>query len=203
MVPLTIQVPASVVLLAGGALACFSGYKLFRLVLGVYGFILGALIGTSLIGAGAGGWTVILAAVVGGLLGALVLVAGYVIGVALIGAGLGAIILHVLWKPFGGEPTTLALIIAAAVGGFAAMAFQRYVIIIGTSFGGAWTMLVGAAALMLGKGNRMASAAGDMWVVYPNSHGPDRTWVFIAWIVISLVGMYVQLHTGGKKRSKK
>ena len=57
MLPLSIQVPASVVLLAGGAVACFAGYRLFRLVLGVYGFILGALIASSSIGAG-DTWTV-------------------------------------------------------------------------------------------------------------------------------------------------
>ena len=48
MLPLSIQVPASVVLLAGGAVACFAGYRLFRLVLGVYGFILGALVASSM-----------------------------------------------------------------------------------------------------------------------------------------------------------
>jgi len=89
--------------------------------------------------------------------------------------------------------------VAAAIGAFAAMSFQRYVIVIGTAFGGAWTMLVGAAALMLGKGARAASAAGDLWVLYPDAANPDRLWVYVAWMVISLVGVYVQLQGGGKK----
>jgi len=75
MVPLSIQVPASVVLLAGGAIACFGGYRLFRLVLGVYGFILGALIGSSMAGA-AETWMVLAGAAAGGVIGALALVAG-------------------------------------------------------------------------------------------------------------------------------
>jgi hypothetical protein len=29
-------------------LACFAGYRLFRIVLGIYGFILGAMIASSL-----------------------------------------------------------------------------------------------------------------------------------------------------------
>ena len=61
MLPLSIQVPASIVLLAGGAMACFAGYRLFRLVLGVYGFILGALVASSMVGA-SGTWTIVLAA---------------------------------------------------------------------------------------------------------------------------------------------
>ena len=52
MLPLSVQVPASVVLLAGGLMACFGGYRLFRFVLGVYGFIVGGLIGLTLEGTG-------------------------------------------------------------------------------------------------------------------------------------------------------
>jgi hypothetical protein len=203
MLPLSLQVPASVVMLAGGAIACFGGYRLFRLVLGIYGFILGALVGSSMVGS-AGTWVVLGGAALGGLVGAVALVAGYFVGVALIGAGIGALIVHVLWKLFAsGDPNTLLLIGAAAIGAFAAMAFQRYVIIVGTAFGGAWTMLVGAAALMSGQGARAASAVGDMWVVYPNAGGPDRLWVYVAWFVISLVGVAVQLQSGGGTRARK
>jgi hypothetical protein len=198
MLPLSMQVPASVVLLAGGAIACFGGYRLFRLVLGVYGFILGALVGSSMVGAGET-WMVLAGAAAGGAIGALALVAGYFVGVAIIGAGLAAVALNLAWRPFGGEPHPVALIVAAAIGAFAAMSFQRYVIIVGTAFGGAWTMLVGAAALMLGRGARAATSAGDIWVVYPNTTGPDRFWVYVAWFVISLIGIYVQLQSGGAK----
>ena len=202
MLPLSFQVPASVVLLAGGAIACFGGYRLFKLVLAVYGLILGALVGSSMAGA-AETWVVLAAAAAGGTVGALALVAGYFVGVAIIGAGLGALLVTLAWKPFGGDPHVAAVVVASAIGAFVAMSLQRYVIVVGTSFGGAWTMLVGAAALMLGKGATAASAAGDMWVVYPSSAGPDRVWVFVAWIAISLVGMYVQLHTGAGRSSRK
>ena len=191
----------AIVLLAGGIVSCFFGYRLFRIVLAIFGFILGALASSSIFGMSDTG-PMIVAAVVGGLLGAGILIAAYFVGVALIGAGLGALIVNLLWKPFGGEPHTAAIIVAAAIGAFTAMSFQRYVIIIGTAFGGAWTMLVGAAALMLGKGAKAASA-GDMWIVYPDTAGPDRLWVFVAWIAISLVGVYVQLHAGGGKTSRK
>jgi hypothetical protein len=197
MLPLAIQVPASIVLLAGGALACFAGYRLFRMVMGIYGFILGALIASSMVGA-AGTWVIVLAALGGGLAGALVLVAGYFVGVALLGAGLGAFIVNVAWKPSGGEPHWIAVLACAALGAIVAISFQRYVIIIATAFGGAWTMLVGAAALMLGKGARAASATTDIWVVYPGYAGPPSGWVYVAWIAIALIGMYVQLHASGK-----
>jgi hypothetical protein len=202
MLPLSVQVPAAIVMLAGGAVACFAGYRLFRLVLGVYGFILGALMASSFVGTGET-WTIVLAALAGGAVGAFVLVAGYFVGVALLGAGLGAFVVTLAWKPFGGEPHWAAVLVCAALGAIGAMTFQRYVIITATAFGGAWTMLVGAAALMLGKGARAASASSDVWVVYPGSAGPDSMWVYVAWVAISLAGMYVQLHTGGKKNKSK
>jgi hypothetical protein len=198
MLPQSIQVPASIVLLAGGAMACFAGYRLFRLVLGVYGFILGALLTSSMVGAG-GTWTIVLAAIAGGAAGALVLVAGYFVGVALVGAGIGALAVNLAWKPFGGEPHWAVVLVVAAVGAIAAMSFQRYVIILATAFGGAWTLLVGAAALMGGPGSRASSAASDVWVVYPGYTGPNGTWVLVAWMAIALTGTYVQLHTGGGK----
>jgi hypothetical protein len=202
MLPLSVQVPASIVMLAGGAVACFAGYRLFRLVLGVYGFILGALMASSFVGTGET-WTIVLAALAGGAVGAFVLVAGYFVGVALVGAGLGAFVVNLAWKPFGGEPHWAAVLVCAALGAIGAMTFQRYVIITATAFGGAWTMLVGAAALMLGQGARAPSATADVWVVYPSSAGPASMWVYVAWVAISLVGVYVQLHTGGKQRRSK
>jgi hypothetical protein len=198
MLPLSIQVPASIVLLAGGAMACFAGYRLFRLVLGVYGFILGALLASSMVGS-SGAWTVVLAAIGGGALGALILVAGYFVGVALIGAGLGALAVNLAWKPFGGDPHWAVVLVVAAVGAIAAMSFQRYVIILATAFGGAWTMLRGAESLMTKPGAGAASASSDMWVVYSNYSGPNATWVYVAWIAIALTGTYVQLHTAGGK----
>jgi hypothetical protein len=202
VLPLSMQVPASIVMLAGGAVACFAGYRLFRLVLGIYGFILGALIASSIVGTGQT-WVTVAAALAGGIAGAFLLVAAYFVGVALIGAALGAVAVNVVWRLFDGEPHWLAILVCAAFGAMIAVNFQRYVIIIATAFGGAWTLLVGAAALMLGKGARAASAATDSWVVYPSYAGPPSAWVWVAWIVIALTGTYVQLHGSGKKKSRK
>ena len=78
----------------GGALACFAGYRLFRIVLGIYGFILGAMIASSMMGV-SNTIGMIVAALVGGLVGALILMFAYFVGIALVGAGLGALVAHV------------------------------------------------------------------------------------------------------------
>jgi Domain of unknown function (DUF4203) len=142
----------------------------------------------------------IVAAIVGGLIGAAVLFAAYFVGVAVVGAALGAVIANLLFAAGETTPHFLAVVFAAMIGAVAAIYLQRYVIIVGTSFGGAWTLIVGAMALV---GNRVALAAaaqGNVWVAYPLDPAPDQRWVPAAWVVISLIGVGVQMGvTGGEK----
>ena len=90
MLPAAYQAPAAVVLILGGLVACFVGYRLFKFVLGIFGFILGALAASSIWGASDTTYMVI-TALLGGIVGSLLLLAAYFIGVALVGAGLGAL----------------------------------------------------------------------------------------------------------------
>ncbi|MGH9347914.1 MAG: DUF4203 domain-containing protein [Vicinamibacterales bacterium] len=198
MLPVQYQLPAAILLLVGGTVACFFGYRLFRIVLAIFGFILGALLASSIFGTG-DTWPMIAAAVVGGLVGAGVLIAAYFIGVALVGAGLGAVVANLAFAAGEREPHFLMIVFASIVGAAGAIYLQRYVIIVGTSFGGAWTLIVGAMALV---GNRAAleAAARNVWVAYPLDPAPGQRWVPIAWIVLGLVGLGVQMGvTGGEK----
>lgn len=204
MIPVDYQTPAAVLLVIGGLLSCFAGYRYFRIVLILYGFILGVLIATSIVGAGSTPQLVV-AAIVGGLLGALILYWAYFVGVALVGAALGAFIVHAIWAQLGRDPHPAVVIILAVAGAAAAMVLQRYVIIVATAFGGAWTSIVGGLALLGNAGARKAAATGDVWVVYPFSPRPEDRWVMIVWVVLGLFGMLTQLGmTGrGKPRVKK
>ena len=96
MLPPVYGPPAAIVLILGGALACFAGYRLFRIVLGIYGFILGAMLASSIMGVG-NTIGMLVAAAIGGVVGSIVLVMAYFVGIALVGAGLGALIGHVIW----------------------------------------------------------------------------------------------------------
>ena len=197
MLPSSYGLPASIALLLSGAITCFAGYRLFRIVLGIYGFILGAVIASSVFGAG-NTMGMLVAAVVGGLVGAVVLMLAYFVGIALVGAGLGALIGSMVWSAVGrGDPPALLIIVVSVVGAIGAMLLQRYVIIIGTAFGGAWTMVLGITNLLAARGVTQASNATDVWILYPTS-GP--TWAPIAWIALGLLGTAVQLLvTAGKK----
>lgn len=199
MLPVAYQMPAAIVLLVGGIVACFFGYRLFRIVLAIFGFILGAFLASSIFGMSDTG-PMLVAAAVGGLIGAAILFIAYFLGVALIGAGLGAFIANLAFAAGDAAPHYLAVVFCSVAGAAAAMYLQRYFIIVGTGFGGAWTMIVGALALVGNRAAQAAAATGDVWVLYPLDPAPDQRWLPIVWIILGAIGTGVQLGiTGGEK----
>lgn len=137
---------ALLVTLVGVGVGLF-GYRLFHVALGLYGLVLGATLGFALVGPTFGPILGVLAAVVTGILGLLVVGAvaraafflagaavGWVLGLAgaaLLGAGVLA--------------PAVALVVAV-VGGFAGLFGERFVIVAGTALVGAWLTIVGVAA---------------------------------------------------------
>jgi hypothetical protein len=198
MLPVAYQLPAAVLLIVGGLIACFLGYRLFKFVLAIFGFIVGALAASSVFGV-SDTTPMVIAAIVGGILGALLLLAAYFVGVALVGAGMGALAANLIWTQIEGDPHPFVVVLFSVAGALLATWLQRYVIILGTAFGGAWTIIVGALALMGDKTALNAAAAGDVWVAYPMSPAPGQPWVPFVWIALGLVGTLVQMFvTGGQ-----
>jgi len=203
MLPHAYQMPAAIFLVVSGALTCFAGYRLFRVVLAIYGFILGAMLASSIVGV-SNTLGMVVAALAGGMVGALILVLAYFIGIALVGAGLGVLIAHVIWGQIANDdPAALAIALASMAGALGAMILQRYVIVVSTAFAGAWTILVGGIAIAGDLANRStvhAMAGGDPWILYPLSPAPGQRWVPVAWVVLGVIGTAVQLGITGKKR---
>jgi Domain of unknown function (DUF4203) len=198
MLPQAYALPAALVLLLAGGLACFAGYRLFRAVLAIFGFILGAMLASSLMGISNTAGMVI-AALVGGLAGAVILLFAYFVGIALVGAGVGALIAYFGWAFIGsGEPPVLAVIGLAILGAIGAMFVQRHVIIVTTAFVGGWTLIVGIVAIVGTRGG-LGGKSSNVWILYPTS-APDHAWMAIAWAALGLAGTAVQLALTGKKR---
>jgi len=197
MLPASLQLPAAIVLLLGGLISCFAGYRVFRIVLGIYGFIIGAFLTSGAIGPEHSTW-MIAAALLGGVVGALILIAAYFVGVALLGAGIGALATSLIWASLGREPSAVIVILVAIAGALAALALQRYVIIGATAFGGAWTIIVGAIAL---SGSRVAvdaAARNNVWLAYPMNPAPGQYWVLFVWIALGVSGVFTQLAVTAK-----
>jgi len=197
MLPASFQLPAAIILLAGGLISCFAGYRVFRIVLGIYGFMLGALLASGATGTEHTAW-MIGAALVGGIVGALILIAAYFVGVALLGAGVGALATSLIWASFGREPSAIVVILFSIAGALGALALQRYVIVGATAFGGAWTIIVGALAL---SGNRVAldtAARNNVWLAYPMNPAPGQHWILFVWLALGIAGVFVQLAVTAK-----
>jgi len=199
MLPASLQTPAAIVLLIGGVVACFAGYRVFRVVLGIYGFILGALFASGAMGTEHTMWMIV-AALAGGVVGALILIAAYFVGVALLGAGIGALAASLVWASFGGEPGAITVIVFAIAGALGALALQRYVIVGATAFGGAWTIIIGALALTGSRVTAEAAARSNVWLVYPMNPAPGSYWVLLVWVALGIAGVLVQLMVTGKQK---
>lgn len=197
MLPGSFQVPAALILLVGGLCSCFAGYRIFRWVLAFFGFVFGALFVGAAMGSDQTLW-MIAAWVIGGLIGAVILFAAYFVGVALIGAGIGAGAAMVLWAAVNREPGIWPVIILAVIGAIGALAVQRHVIIVATAFAGAQTAVVGAAELIGGRS--LETATRQMVHVYPLDPVPNTRLDLIAFVVIGLAGLVIQLRTSTSRK---
>lgn len=198
MLPPGSQLPVAIMFVAAGVLSCFLGQRLFRAVLTMYGFVLGALLGSSFLG-DASTWTLIAVVVGAGLAGALILSLAYFMGVALVGAGLAVALLHAIYGALGGEVNPWFVVGVSVAGALAALLVQHYVIVTGTAFAGAWVLLVGVLTLM--RQIPVNAASNEGWITYPLNPIPGQRWVILAWVLLSIFGIAVQLGLMGRAKS--
>jgi hypothetical protein len=197
MVPIDDQLPAALLLLLGGLVVCFFGRRLFRASLAIVGFVIGAGAASSIFGV-SDRLPMMIAGLVGGLIGAALLYAAYYIGVALVGAALGVVAANVGFSIAQTEPPVYAILLCAVAGAVASTYLQRYFVIVGSGFVGA-LMMVHGALLLAGRSFGLPGA-GTVWVLYPFAPAPGQRWVPVAWIVLGVVGVAVQMGwTGGDK----
>jgi len=202
MLPTAYQIPAGVLLVVVGLLSCFAGYRLFRAVLTIYGFVLGAFFASTLV-APSDTVAILVALGVGGLCGALVLYAGYFVGVALVGGGFGAMLVHAGWTQWrGNDPGAIVVVFAAVAGAALATAMQRQIVIVATAFIGAQTAVAGLLAYLT-RGAARRHGIDDVWVGHLGIPAFGRQWTFLAWVVLGLAGAVVQFRSGSPRPAAK
>lgn len=205
MLPASYATQVAIVLAIGGVIACFAGYRLFRVVLAIVGFVMGALLATSLMSASST-WVVVVAALVGGLAGSALMVIAYFMGVGLVGAGLAAFGLDVVWRFVGGYPPTWLLVVVCVVAALAALSVVRWVVVVGTAIAGAWTIIVAGLALAGDPAAVRAAIERDVWILYPLGQTGAQMWQVVVWFGLTVAGVIVQVattsRTGTRKRSK-
>ena len=192
------HVPVAIILLGGGLLACFMGYRLLRTLLALYGFIGGVVVATMFVGQ-LETWLAIVATIAAGVAGSVLAVLAYLAGVAMLGAGLGAVVLNVAWSYRGGEPNVWVVLVACLGGALLALAVRRYVLIIATSFGGAWTALVGGLALA-GNSAAVAAASGNVQQLPPVADLRTHLGFVLGWCGLGVLAALVQMRDMFRRR---
>jgi hypothetical protein len=184
------SVPVGLVAVLLGLANCFFGYRIFKFLLGVVGFILGAAAGAVLgasIGDG-GQLAILLGGLIGGIVGAGLLVALYILGVFLFGASAGAMLLGVIGTALNLELPPVVIIVGAVIVGIIAVVLQKVVIILATAISGAWTAVVGGSALLAGR----VLELDQFWSSLPWG----ESWVpLIVWFILAIAGAIVQFRS--------
>ena len=208
MPSVSLHIPVAIILLGGGLLACFLGYRLLRVLLAVYGFVGGVMVGT-LFTDELTTWVAVLVIVGGGLIGSVLSFVAYLAGVALAGAALAAFAVHAVWarvERVEGEPIFWVVLTVCLAGALVSLALRRYVIIVGTSFGGAWSTIVGGLALA-GNTAAVAGASGDVLQLYPLVSANGHMGFVLGWVGLGALPTLIQLCTTSRawvqKSSKK
>ena len=90
---------------------------------------------------------------------------------------------------------------ACLVGAIVALALRKFVIVVATSFAGAWMVIVGGLAL---AGNTAAGAAvnGDVSQMYPLAPADGQVEFTLGWFGLGLLALFVQLSTLSRARAQ-
>lgn len=180
---------------AVGLIECFFGYRILRFLLGVLGFIAGAVVCGSL------GYeltdgseiTSIIAGIAGGLAGAFIMYTLYIVGVFAIGAALGFMTASYVFGIMNAAPATIVLIASAVSGGVLAAILQKPMLILATAFGGAYAAVTGVAYLLLRNFDPLDPE-------FLNTLGEDQLYrMAIIWFGLGVFGLVIQLMTLPRK----
>ena len=169
-----------------GVIECFFGYRIFKVILGLVGFLVGGALAVTI------GYSVfqheavaLLIGLIGGLIGAASMVALFFFGIFLIGAFLGVVLGSVLFAAAGNNPGPAVLLILAVFAGVMALIFKKFMIIVSTGFGGAWSVVTGIAhftgSIDLTNVDRLFLSAGSQIYV-----------ILLCWFVLGIFGVIVQ-----------
>jgi hypothetical protein len=187
-----------VVAVAVGILACFAGYRVFRIVLPILGFIVGLGIGAELAARFLGepyldsvtSWAV---AILVGLVVASIAFFWWYASVALTIAGLGYAIGYggAIGAGTAAATATIAGIVVAVVFALAAIVLRipAAIVIVMSAFWGA-SAIVGGALVLLGRIGVADLRNGSVDVVIGES-----VVLLLAWLVLAIIGIAVQWFT--------
>lgn len=174
-----------------GAIICFWGYRLFKVVLGIAGFIAGAALfyhfGAQYT---ANMILLVILAIFGGMIGASLSMAFYYVGLFLLGALAGWQLGFLIATAVNIELVIIIPIAAAVITGILACFFQKPIIIVATALIGAWSVVTGGF-YFFGTGIIPTDLFRDPFMLIESLRETNPV-VILAWIVLSIAGIIFQ-----------
>ena len=173
--------------LAAGLAACFFGYRLLHILLGIAGFAAGWMVGSSVGAALAENvlWAIV-GGLAGGVVGSVLFVILYVLGIFALGGFLGWLLGGFIASVWNHNLYPVLPAILAVCCGVTIMLFRRFILIAATSFIGAWGVLSGGLFLLSEDTNipfdsqSLQTADGRL------------SYLLAIWLGIGLIGMAIQ-----------
>ena len=172
-----------------GVLICFFGYRMVKFVLAVAGFILGASFVAGF------GFTltdgkeivvILIAAVAGGLIVGALFLFLYSAGVFLIGAIFGILLFSGIIGFVNSNTSPILYILPALVGGILALLLQKFMIILITSFTGAWVSVMAVLYFI-------SSDFSPFRLEFIDRLGENQTYrIVFSWLALGLLGFITQ-----------
>ncbi len=177
-----------------GPIVCLFGYRIFKVMLFITGFFVGAaLAGTFTFAKSYENYIIIFACLIGGLFGGLLTLCLYYLGVFVIGALFGGSIGAVLFIVAKTSPEPVVLLILAIIGGIVAIVIHKFMIIISTAFGGALHFIIGLAFITLGSFQITETES-----IFRTMG--SKIYIFaLLWVLLGLLGVFFQYKTAPKK----
>jgi len=181
-----------------GLLGCFWGYRLLKVMLAITGLVAGATAGwtAALNFFPSGSMTPLIFALIGGVIGAVLCIWLFYLGLFMLGASFGTLIACSFFNSGGGQTQAVIILAFAVVCGLIVLAAQKFMIIVTTSFSGAWLIVAGVLHFVVGGSTPFPIVAHGL---PPVPKGVPELVPVIAWLVIGVVGMTAQFGYGRKK----
>ena len=187
----------AIALIASGVITCFWGYRLFKVVLGVTGFVTGgALAWTVLTDAGYGEMVTVLGSFLAAVLGCAAMFSLFFAGVFLFGCAMGLLMAIAILSLLGGELNVVSVSIFSIVSGLVTLWFRKAFVVASTALTGAWSVLAGVAYLV-GDLDLVGALAEPELL---RTQGGLYYAVLALWFLIGISGIAVQMRAQRKRK---
>ncbi|MBN1351382.1 DUF4203 domain-containing protein [candidate division KSB1 bacterium] len=190
----------ALIFILAGVLNAIAGYRLFRILLAIWGFILGFALVSAIFSylALENDYTTFIGSLIGGILGAVALYSFYKIGVFIIGAFLGYLFVNFLVSAGSVEANAIISIIVGCIFGILALALERPMIILSTAFAGSWQIVVGGAFYLGTEFEILKYFSNPSLIKY--NQDLFFWWMLVVWIVLGIVGTAIQFKYTARKK---